>query len=202
MRPFRGWPMSRRSMKVSIFQAFSSIFVPGFRGPTQMSFRELTQMLFSGCSPTSWPDAAEAGELLSDHHYPTNQPLHPVHRQGEGEAWAQVAARCSRGSVNIRMCLKWKQYWKYSPFVSLALNFVAIDLQFFFCFLQVSGAEWAPWRPHRNNAENLRGRSSQEGHGRSAKVLNLMLKNDEWIFFFIWFKNQFVEIRCRSIDEL
>lgn len=84
------WPCSKLSLLS---------FGPGFGG--------LTQMLFSGCSPTSWPDAAEARELLSDHHYPTNQPLHSVHRQGEGEAWAQVAAGDCGGSLKSNRKDKW-----------------------------------------------------------------------------------------------
>ena len=31
------------------------------------------------------------------------------------------------------------------------------------CVFQVSGAQGAPWRPHRNNAENLRGQLNGEG---------------------------------------
>lgn len=86
--------------------------------------------LFSGCSPTSWPDAAEARELLSDHHYPTNQPLHPVHRQGEREAWAQVAVRYALASTKINGNYKWCLYchtcsWKRTNMFAIEHYFLS-----------------------------------------------------------------------------
>ncbi|XP_034389459.1 RING finger protein 207 isoform X2 [Cyclopterus lumpus] len=57
------------------------------------TFQRVTneQEIYEGFSPASRPNAAEAGELLPDHHHQTDQPLHPVHRQSQRETGAQVS---------------------------------------------------------------------------------------------------------------
>lgn len=106
MRCFRGLLMSRKSMKVRCHQpqqAFTSVhhFVDSF------NLVEFT--MFTDSSPASWPDAAEAGERLPDHHRQTDQPLHPVHRQGQGETRAQVLYLCCPSAAAL---LHW-WYWFY-----------------------------------------------------------------------------------------
>lgn len=54
MRCFRGWITNRRSMKVTILKPCFFNICPGFN--------EYTQILFCGCSPASWFDAAKARE--------------------------------------------------------------------------------------------------------------------------------------------
>lgn len=54
MRRFRGWITNRRSMKVTILKPCFFNIYPGFS--------EYTQILFCGCSPASWFDAAKARE--------------------------------------------------------------------------------------------------------------------------------------------
>lgn len=63
--------------------------------PPIFSFLFFLIFISVACSPASWSDAAEAGELVSDHHRQTDQPLHSVHCQGQREAGAQVGIMSS-----------------------------------------------------------------------------------------------------------
>lgn len=70
MRLFRGSATSRRSTKVGPHQ--SQHFCCTF-------FLKLKFCVVPESSAAARPDAAEAGELLPDHHHQTDQPIHPVY---------------------------------------------------------------------------------------------------------------------------
>lgn len=88
-RHFRGWRTSRRSMRVTKLQTF--LLNKEIRdGPSWFYIWGCSRL--SGFSSASRPHAAEAGELLPHHHRQADQPLHPLHRQSQGETRAQVSS--------------------------------------------------------------------------------------------------------------
>lgn len=79
-------------MKVTQLKNYSLKFLPLFI--SQNFYFEVLTLIsfspFSNSSPASRPNAAEAGELLLNHHRQADQPVHPVHRQSQRETRAQV----------------------------------------------------------------------------------------------------------------